>query len=80
MTCISAMIIPTIISIILIVGLKEKKNVYDLFINGAKDGIKVVLKLFPTLIGIFLILIIINAFRIFNILRNMFFNKLIELF
>ena len=42
MTYISAMIIPTIISIILIVGLKEKKNVYDLFINGAKDGIKVV--------------------------------------
>lgn len=54
MIYISAMIIPTIISIILFVGLKEKKNVYDLFIEGAKDGVKVVLKLFPTLIGIFL--------------------------
>ena len=54
MTYISAMIIPTIISIILFIGLKENKNVYDLFVNGAKDGIKVVFKLFPTLIGIFL--------------------------
>ena len=54
MIYISAMIIPTIISIILFVGLKEKKNVYDLFVDGAKDGIKVALKLFPTLIGIFL--------------------------
>ena len=54
MIYISAMIIPTIISIILFIGLKEKKNVYDLFIDGAKGGIKVVLKLFPTLIGVFL--------------------------
>ena len=37
----SAMIIPVIISIILLVGLKERKKVYDLFIDGAKEGIKV---------------------------------------
>ncbi len=50
----SAMIIPIIISVILLVGLKEKKKVYDLFIDGAKEGVKVTFRLFPTLIGIFL--------------------------
>lgn len=54
MTYLSAIIIPTIITIILVVGLIEKKNVYTLFCEGAKDGINITLKMFPTLIGIFL--------------------------
>ena len=54
MTYLSTMIIPVIISIILLVGLKEKKKVYDLFVEGAKEGIKITIKLFPTLLGIFL--------------------------
>lgn len=45
--------IPVVILIIIIYGLLEKKKVYDIFLNGAKDGIKIVLRLFPTLIGIF---------------------------
>ena len=53
MTFFSAMIIPIIISIVLFIGLKEKKNVYDIFVDGAKEGIKITLKLFPTMIGIF---------------------------
>ena len=51
MTYISAIIIPTIISLVLFIGIKEKKKVYDLFIEGAKEGVKVTFKLFPTLIG-----------------------------
>lgn len=54
MTYLSTMIIPVIISIILLVGLKERKKVYDLFVEGAKEGIKITIKLFPTLLGIFL--------------------------
>ena len=49
----SASAIPIVILIIIIYGLFEKKKVYDIFLDGAKDGIKIVLKLFPTLIGIF---------------------------
>lgn len=54
MIYLSALIVPSIIAIVLFAGLIEKKNVYDLFSEGAKDGIKITLKMFPTLIGIFL--------------------------
>ena len=50
----STISIPVIIIIILYYGLKEKKNVFDLFIKGAKEGVKIVFNIFPTLIGIFL--------------------------
>lgn len=54
MKYISTIIIPVIISIILLVGIKEKKKVFDIFTFGAKEGINVTINLFPTLIGIFL--------------------------
>ena len=54
MIYLSAIIIPLIISIIIFCGLIENKKVYDIFCEGAKDGIKMTIKMFPTLIGIFL--------------------------
>lgn len=51
---ISNLTVPFIIVIIIIWGIKEKKKVFDLFIEGAKEGLEVTLNLFPTLIGIFL--------------------------
>lgn len=50
----SASAIPIIILIILFYGIKEKKKVFDIFLEGATEGIKIVIKLFPTLVGIFL--------------------------
>lgn len=50
---ISAAAIPVIILLIIIYGLIEKNKVYDSFLDGAKEGIEVVVKLFPTLVGIF---------------------------
>lgn len=50
---ISAAAIPVIILVIIIYGLIEKNKVYDSFLDGAKEGIEVVFKLFPTLVGIF---------------------------
>ena len=50
----SASAIPIIILIIIFYGIKEKKKIFDIFLDGAKDGIKIVINLFPTLIGIFL--------------------------
>ena len=44
--------IPVIIAIIILYGI-ERKKVYDIFLKGAKDGIKIVFQLIPTLIGIF---------------------------
>lgn len=50
----SASAIPIVILIILFYGIKEKKKVFDIFLDGAKDGMQIVINLFPTLIGIFL--------------------------
>lgn len=51
---ISSASIPVIIVFILVYGLKEKNKVFDTFLKGSKEGIEIVLKMFPTLIGIFL--------------------------
>ena len=74
MIYISSLIIPTIISVILFVGIKEKKLVYDLFINGARDGIKVVFKLFPTLIGIFLAIYMLRSSGLIDFICNILSN------
>ena len=50
---ISSAAIPIIILMIIIYGLIEKNKVYDSFLDGAKEGIEIVFKMFPTLIGIF---------------------------
>lgn len=50
---ISAAAMPTIILLIIAYGVIEKSKVYDTFLKGAKDGAKTVVKLFPTLLGIF---------------------------
>ena len=49
----STVAIPVIIAIIILYGVIERKKVYDIFLKGAKDGIKIVFQLIPTLIGIF---------------------------
>lgn len=46
--------IPIIILLIVGYGLKEKIKVYDTFLDGAKEGLEMVFRLLPTLIGIFM--------------------------
>ena len=46
--------IPVIITVIILYWLKEKKKVFDIFLDGGKEGLESVIKMFPTLIGIFL--------------------------
>lgn len=38
--------------IIMIIGIKENKNLFDLFVNGASQGLKLIVKMFPTLLGL----------------------------
>ena len=42
-----------IIGTIVVFAITEKKNVFGLFIEGVKSGQKLILELFPTLIGLF---------------------------
>ena len=50
---VSSMIIPAIMLFIVGYGMIKKKNVYDDFVNGAKDGFTTVIKVMPTLIGLY---------------------------
>ena len=49
----SYFIIPFTIFLIVFYGLIEKKKAFDIFLEGAKEGTKIVCKIFPTLIGLF---------------------------
>ena len=51
---VSVIAIPSVIFFVISFALTEKIKVYDSFIKGAKNGIKTVIKVFPTLIALFL--------------------------
>ena len=51
---ISIVAMPLLILIIVIEAIKEKKNVFDIFLKGGIDGVSITLKIFPTLIGLFM--------------------------
>ena len=50
---ISNLAMPLIILLIIIFGMQERKNVFDLFLEGAKEEIKIILNILPTLVGLF---------------------------
>ena len=49
---ISSFIIPGIMLFIVLYGIIKKQNVYDDFVTGATGGLKTVIKVMPTLIGL----------------------------
>ena len=63
---ISTIIIPFVIVFAIGYGIAEKKNVYDIFIVGAKKGVKIVIELFPTLLAIFLAINLLKSSGIIN--------------
>ena len=54
MNYISTIAVPAVIGVIIVYGLIDKKNVFDIFVEGASEGMPIVIKIFPTLLGIFL--------------------------
>ena len=68
---ISSAAIPAIIVIIILYGLKEKTKVFDNFLDGAKEGIEIVFKMFPTLIGIFLAVGALRSSGIIDLIVNL---------
>lgn len=67
---ISTMAVPIVIVIIIVYGIFDKKKVYDIFLNGAKDGMKIVIKIFPTLLGIFLAVGTLRSSGLLEIITN----------
>lgn len=51
----SNLIVPIFILLIILVGIIEKKNVYSLFIDGVKEGVKTAYNIFPYIFAITII-------------------------
>ena len=58
---ISIIAMPLIILIIVFEGIREKKPVFELFLKGVSNGIKITIKIFPTLIGLFFAIGLLNS-------------------
>lgn len=75
----SLIAMPLIILLIIGYSFFEKNKVYDIFIEGAKEGIGVVYNIFPTLIGLFMAVGALRASGILDLIIN-FLSPLIETF
>ena len=71
MNYLSNLAIPFTIFIILYYGLKEKVNVFDLFLDGAREGIEMVIKIFPTLVGLFVAIGALRCSGLINFIINL---------
>ncbi len=67
----SNLAMPAIILIIVIYGVIEKKEIFDMFIEGAKEGVKIVINIFPTLIGLFLAVGTLRSSGVIDIVTNL---------
>ena len=50
----SSLMIPLMVLLVLIYGILKKIDVYDVFIDGAKESFGMILELLPTLLGMIL--------------------------
>ena len=52
MTYISNMILPLITLIVILYAISHKVNIYDEFLNGVKEGLKISLNIFPSIFAL----------------------------
>ena len=68
---ISAWLIPVIILVVLVWGIVKKVPVYETFIDGAKDGLKVSVDILPYLIAIIVAVSMLRASGFFEIAQHL---------
>ena len=79
MNVISQIVLPLFILYIIFYGIKKKLNVYDIFLEGAKEGLMIVFHIFPSILAmVFAINIFLdsNFISIFSTLLEPFLLKL----
>ena len=67
----SNLAIPLIFLLILFYGIIEKKQVFDIFLEGAKEGIQIAINIFPTLIGLFVAIGALRSSGVLDFLINL---------
>lgn len=73
-----SLIVPGLILIIILASLRDKKRPFDIFSEGAMEGLQTVLKLFPVLLALFLSVNMLRASGIINFLSEIF-GEVLEL-
>ena len=76
---ISIMAIPLTIFFIVIFAVKEKTKIFDNFIEGAKEGLEIVINLFPTLLGLFIAVGALRSSGILDLIINIISPLIIKL-
>ena len=71
LTHLSDIMIPMIVFLIVGYGLASRVKVYEAFLKGAKDGLKVVADIMPTLIGLMVAVGILRAAGFFEMLGRL---------
>ena len=67
----SKSIIPIIFLLIITYGMIKGRKVYEWFIEGAKDGLKVTLRIFPYLLAMIIAVQIFKEANLMNLLNNL---------
>lgn len=67
---ISNLAMPLIILIIVFYSLIERKKAFDIFLDGAKEGVNIVLNIFPALIGLFVAIGALRSSGILDLIIN----------
>lgn len=69
-------IIPIIILIIICYGMYKKHNIYDEFLDGAREGLKMIVDITPTIIGMIFAVNIFLKSGVLNSFISLFINKI----
>ena len=70
MQTIANLLIPLIAMTVIIYGLYKKVNIYDSFINGVSEGLKMSLEIFPTIMAMVIAINLITSSGIINYLTE----------
>ena len=68
---ITSLAVPFTILIIVVYGIIEKQSVFDVFLEGAKEGIQIIVGIFPTLLGLFLSINVLRVSGIIDAITNL---------
>lgn len=61
---------PLLIILVVIYGILERKKVFDIFLEGAKEGVGIVFNIFPTLVGLFVAIGALRSSGIIDLIVN----------